>query len=868
MPNILAVEAVRLTGLSLQTLGDVWASNSAGPLGRPVAQLTFGLNYYFSGLDPFFFKLTNLVIHVANGALVFLVALRLFASPESLPGGRKPLFAAAVLAALWLFHPIQVLPVLHVVQRMTSLSAFFLLAALLCHLRGRSSGGPSGLALLCLGWGVFWPLSFLSKETGLLFPFFVLAWELIIRRAETGGLDRFARAYSALAAAGLALMAAYMLSPLAEWLWAGYGQRNFSLTERVLTEGRVLWFYIGLILFPRLEAFGLFHDDIPVSATVLVPWTTLPALIGLVALAWLAWWSRKRIPLVSFGLAWFLVGHAMESTVLPLEIAHEHRNYLPSFGILLAVVALLMRSLGNAGPMKTTGITLLVVMLAYFPFVTALRAAQFGDEVRRTQLEAQHHRASARSQHEAGRVLAEYSVGEGANSPAHHLARVHYELAGQLDPNFKMNWLGLIHLNCQANLPVERVWLGELENRLRHTPFAPGDKTTLYSLKEMSIAGSICLGRADVDALFAAAIANPGVSSGVRAMLHSWHADYLWLRESDLSAARAALRQSLALNPGSPSNRLKWAQLQLFPVIMMTPGSSCSNCATAICPPRSERPVVNCWPPLVSLADDLLQAEQSMTDTPRFSIIVPARNEAAGLRRLLPDLTGVLDGAEILVVDDGSDDDTAAVCAEFGITRLRHHYPLGNGAAIKAGARAATGDVLIFMDADGQHLAEDIPLLLAKFAEGYDMVVGARQSGSHAGAHRAVANDLFSRFASWMVMQNIEDLTSGFRIVRAEKFRKFMYLLPNGFSYPTTITMSFFRAGFSVGYVPIHTPRRIGTSHIRPLARWRALPADHHQGRHACIPRKSCFCRSAPASFLPAWRITFIPTGLAAALPT
>jgi glycosyltransferase involved in cell wall biosynthesis len=142
---------------------------------------------------------------------------------------------------------------------------------------------------------------------------------------------------------------------------------------------------------------------------------------------------------------------------------------------------------------------------------------------------------------------------------------------------------------------------------------------------------------------------------------------------------------------------------------------------------------------------------------------------------------------------------------------------MGNGAAIKAGARAAAGDVLVFMDADGQHKSEDIPALLAKYDDGYDMVVGARTNGSHAGVHRAVANDLFSRMASWMVRQHVQDLTSGFRVVNAEKFRKFLYLLPNGFSYPTTITMSFFRAGFSVAYVPIQTPRRIGKSHLRPL---------------------------------------------------
>lgn len=203
--------------------------------------------------------------------------------------------------------------------------------------------------------------------------------------------------------------------------------------------------------------------------------------------------------------------------------------------------------------------------------------------------------------------------------------------------------------------------------------------------------------------------------------------------------------------------------------------------------------------------------------TIRYSIVIPARNEAHGLRQLLPQLVGLVEQSEIIVVDDGSSDETAEVCSGFDLVRLRHHYPLGNGAAIKSGARAAKGEVLIFMDADGQHQPGDIAALLEKFDEGYDMVVGARQSGSHAGAHRAVANDLFSRLASWMVMQNVQDLTSGFRVVRADKFRKFMYLLPNGFSYPTTITMSFFRAGYSVGYVPIHTPRRIGHSHIRPL---------------------------------------------------
>ena len=208
-----------------------------------------------------------------------------------------------------------------------------------------------------------------------------------------------------------------------------------------------------------------------------------------------------------------------------------------------------------------------------------------------------------------------------------------------------------------------------------------------------------------------------------------------------------------------------------------------------------------------------------MSNPLKLSIVIPARNEASGLRELLPIIVGLIPSAEVVVVDDGSTDETRSVCSAVkGVRVISHPYPKGNGAAIKTGARAAKGDVILFMDADGQHKPEDIPDLLAKFNEGYDMVVGARQSGSQAGLHRAVANDVFSRFASWMVMQPIADLTSGFRVVRARRFRQFLYLLPNGFSYPTTITMSFFRAGYSVAYAPIHSPRRSsGTSHIHPL---------------------------------------------------
>lgn len=196
---------------------------------------------------------------------------------------------------------------------------------------------------------------------------------------------------------------------------------------------------------------------------------------------------------------------------------------------------------------------------------------------------------------------------------------------------------------------------------------------------------------------------------------------------------------------------------------------------------------------------------------------MPARNEAAALGSLLAENHRLLPEAELIVVDDGSTDETAAIAAQHGARVISHPYPMGNGAAVKTGARAATGDILVFMDADGQHRPEDIPRLLAKLEEGYDMVVGARGMADHAGMHRGFANTVFNRLASWMVNHRVDDLTSGFRAVRAERFRRFLYLLPNSFSYPTTCTMSFFRAGFGVAYVPVSMPPRIGRSHIRPL---------------------------------------------------
>ncbi len=235
-----------------------------------------------------------------------------------------------------------------------------------------------------------------------------------------------------------------------------------------------------------------------------------------------------------------------------------------------------------------------------------------------------------------------------------------------------------------------------------------------------------------------------------------------------------------------------------------------------------------------------------------LSIVIPAKNEAAAIGKVVTSALEAWPDAEVIVVNDGSTDDTGEVAAAAGATVVTHPESLGNGAAVKAGARVAQGELIAFMDGDGQHDPRELGGLIDKLDEGYDMVVGARDSGMHANVGRLFANVLYNGVASMLTGRRIPDLTSGFRVARTKLFKEFLYLLPNGFSYPTTITMAFLRSGYPVTFEPITAARRVGKSHIRPI---------HDGVRFFVIIFKIATLYSPLKIFLPI-SATFFATGL------
>ena len=442
-PNILWNDTVFIKDLDFESLRQAALSSSSGPIRRPISMVTLALNAFATGSNPYYFKLTNVFIHLVNGVSVFvfigtlLGIYRRKVKPEL--SEAHIAWVSAAVAFIWLIHPLNLTSVLYVVQRMTSLAALFTLWALILYLRGRylQCEGRGGMAHILTAVFVFTPLAILSKETGLLVPVYMLVLEVTLFNfsATTRYGRRFVIGFFGLTVMvpAIALLVVLVFAP--DWLLGAYKLRDFTPAERLLTQARVLWFYLGLIVVPAPQAFGLFHDDIPYSRGLLDPISTLPAVIGAIALVCMAVLARKRAPILSLGLLFFFAGHLLESTIFPLEIAHEHRNYLPMLGIVLPGVYALGYPLvlPDSLRIRWAGLAALSMLFAY---ITAQQASDWGNVYSLYKSLVDRHPNSARANSTMGTVYANLPE-DDPDDPDHYyrLARQQYEKATRLQKN-------------------------------------------------------------------------------------------------------------------------------------------------------------------------------------------------------------------------------------------------------------------------------------------------------------------------------------------------------------------------------------------------------------------------------------------------
>jgi protein O-mannosyl-transferase len=550
--------SLRLVDGSPSSLMVAATSGISGPLGRPLSMLSFAMNLYFFGEAPFSFKVVNLIIHLANAMLVFALVRQLSLLLE----GGKPTQAwalAAGTAAVWAIHPANATPVLYVVQRMTSLSAFFALCALLLYLWGRQSKTKQGLLAIAGSILIFWPAAILSKETGLLLPIYIFLCEWLV----LGTFRNTPKKVKWLAL--LAAVCALSLQCWANWdfINAGYRVRNFDLLERLMTQARVLWFYVGQLVLPSPSVFGLFHDDIAISRGLLAPPTTLLAIFGWLGITVLAFVQRVRQPLFAFAVFWFLASHALESTVFPLEIAYEHRNYIGSFAVFMWLGSLLVHVRANA-QWLVPRLVLAGSFLVFCVLVTSMRSSQWADEFQRAQVEVADHPDSARANHQAAVATVQRTFESGGGNPrAYQMAQFYYKRAAELDQISKAPVIGLLYLDCATGAPKDPALHKSVLGRFSSAPFTHGDRGAVQNLSALLVEKRLCLSDQEVWELIEAALSNPSTDGSMRGMIYSVAMDYAFASLHSIPLALSYAQAAVASDPGSVALRINLTHVLL-----------------------------------------------------------------------------------------------------------------------------------------------------------------------------------------------------------------------------------------------------------------------------------------------------------------
>jgi protein O-mannosyl-transferase len=570
-PNIVDNTGVQPPDAHLSTLVAAALSSPSSEFKRPLASLSFAANYLATGLDPYWMKLTNLVIHLLNGWLIFMLAGALLRSAP-LPDRRvHTSIVASLIATGWMLLPINLTGVLYVVQRMESMANLFVLLGLLGYVAGRRrmlgltttpagstdaskrgwvSADISGLLLCIASITIPTMLGLLAKETAVMLPLYagLIEWMVFQLRTPAGRRDRgLLTVFLVVLVTPMVLGLAWLLPQVAS---PGYwSTRDFTLGTRLLSEARIVVDYIAWTLLPTPGALSFYHDDFQISTGLLTPWTTLTSIALLATLTALMLWLRSRRPLAALGIAFFLGCQLLTGTILPLELIYEHRNYFASFGLLLAIVPLLAvpRTLPFALPRHV----LLAGLFLCWTALTAFTAYAWGNPLRLAEDLASRAPQSPRAQYELGRTYIIYSHYDPA-SPFTSLAYAPLEKAAALPHSSILPEQALIFMNARMGLPLKNAWWDSLIAKLKAHKPGVQDESSLGALTQCTREQRCDLPPDRMIDAFMAALSHPNPS----ARLLATYGDYAWNVIEDHDLGERMTEEAVKARPNEPAYQI------------------------------------------------------------------------------------------------------------------------------------------------------------------------------------------------------------------------------------------------------------------------------------------------------------------------
>lgn len=585
-PNIVDNQHVQPHEWSIASLTSAALASPASDFKRPLASLSFALNYLAAGLDPYWMKLTNLGIHILNGWLVYLLTLELlklvgFAKKSSVNSPRecsrmemaRTNTTALLVAWGWMILPINLTNVLYIVQRMESMANLFVLLGLIGYIVGRrrmlcieyniSDAVPAhgshtkwrGFILCAASLTIPTAIGVLAKETAAMLPLYALLieWVLFRFKSQASAWDRsIVMLFLVVLVAPMSLGLAWLLpSVMNPGSWA---TRDFTLITRLLSEPRVVTDYIAWTLLPTPQALSFYHDNFPISSGLLSPWSTLGSMALLGALIALAIWLRSRLPLVALGSVLFLSAQLLTCTVIPLELVYEHRNYFASFGLLLVIAGLL--NAYKAAFFNLPRIVLILGFMLLWSTLTAYTAYAWGNPLRLAVELAARAPDSPRAQYELGRTYIIYSHYD-PSSPFAHLAYTPLERAATLPGSSILPEQALIFLNARMHLPLKDTWWDSMIAKLRAHPAGVQDDSSLIALAQCSIGGDCDLPHNQMIAAFLAAFSHPHPS----ARLLASYGDYAWNVLDDRTLGERMLEEAVKASPNESAYRITMVRM-------------------------------------------------------------------------------------------------------------------------------------------------------------------------------------------------------------------------------------------------------------------------------------------------------------------